>query len=96
MQAAAETRSTLSLTANCAATFASARASDPRANRAAPPRRTEVCRRRAQFFTPVGWEQATDELIAAYKASRFPADGPVADLCCGIGGDLLVLARADR
>ncbi len=45
------------------------------------------------FFTQLGWEQATDEWVAAYKASRFPADAPVADLCCGIGGDLLALAR---
>ena len=44
------------------------------------------------FFTPVGGEQATDQWVAAYKASRFPAEVPVADLCCGIGGDLLALA----
>ncbi|MGH7139964.1 MAG: hypothetical protein ACREHD_29850, partial [Pirellulales bacterium] len=39
------------------------------------------------FFTPVGLEQATDEWIAAYKASRFLSNEPVIDLCCGIGGD---------
>lgn len=44
------------------------------------------------FFTPTGLEQATDEWVAAYKASRFPADAELADLCCGIGGDLLALA----
>jgi len=44
------------------------------------------------FFTRVGLEQATDQFIAAYKAARFPAAAPVADLCCGIGGDLLGLA----
>jgi len=44
------------------------------------------------FFTPTGLEQATDEWVAAYKASRFPADVELADLCCGIGGDLLALA----
>src|SRR5688500_18840355 len=43
------------------------------------------------FFTPLGLEQATDETVAAYKSGRFPA-GPRADLCCGIGGDLLALA----
>lgn len=43
------------------------------------------------FFTRVGLEQATDEQIAAYKAERFDEDQPVADLCCGIGGDLLAL-----
>ena len=58
-------------------------------------------RRRAQskftaaagmFFTPQGLEQATDETVAAYKAARFPSAAPVADLCCGIGGDLQALA----
>ncbi len=45
------------------------------------------------FFTRVGLEQATDCFVAAYKAARFPAGEPIADLCCGIGGDLLALAR---
>ena len=45
------------------------------------------------FFTPVGLEQATDEWIAAYKASRFVLDEPVMDLCCGIGGDLRALGQ---
>jgi hypothetical protein len=44
------------------------------------------------FFTPRGLEQATDESVARYKASRMP-EGRLADLCCGIGGDLLGLAR---
>ncbi|HEY4308502.1 MAG TPA: class I SAM-dependent methyltransferase [Pirellulales bacterium] len=44
------------------------------------------------FFTPIGLEQATDEFVASYKARRFPTGAPVADLCCGIGGDLLALA----
>jgi hypothetical protein len=44
------------------------------------------------FFTRKGLEQATDEQVAAHKASRFPQDS-IADLCCGIGGDLLALAR---
>ena len=44
------------------------------------------------FFTPLGLEQATDEFVAAYKASRFPPAQAVADLCCGLGGDLLALA----
>jgi hypothetical protein len=44
------------------------------------------------FFTRRGLEQATDEIVAAYKSSRMPS-GRVADLCCGIGGDLLALAR---
>ena len=41
------------------------------------------------FFTARLLEQATDEPIAAYKAGRFPRSGLVADLCCGLGGDLL-------
>jgi hypothetical protein len=52
------------------------------------------------FFTRVGLEQATDEWVARYKASRFtieragasPPPFLVADLCCGIGGDLQALA----
>ena len=46
------------------------------------------------FFTAKGLEQATDEWLAAYKAKKF-ADGDggvLADLCCGIGGDLVALA----
>jgi hypothetical protein len=43
------------------------------------------------FFTRLGLEQATDQWVAAYKARRFALRGPVADLCCGIGGDLLAL-----
>jgi hypothetical protein len=44
------------------------------------------------FFTRKGLEQATDEQLAAMKAARFPAGQKLADLCCGIGGDLLALA----
>ncbi|MBX9792149.1 MAG: hypothetical protein K2Y37_24760 [Pirellulales bacterium] len=44
------------------------------------------------FFAPAALEQATDELIARYKAQRFPVAKLVLDLCCGIGGDLLALA----
>lgn len=43
------------------------------------------------FFTDVGLQQATSEDVARYKANRF-APATVADLCCGIGGDLLALA----
>jgi hypothetical protein len=42
------------------------------------------------FFTRKGLEQATDERLAVYKAERF-AGGLLADLCCGIGGDLMAL-----
>lgn len=48
------------------------------------------------FFTPNGVEQATRTSVAAYRAARFAGTGvrSVADLCCGIGGDAIALARA--
>ncbi|HVT29867.1 MAG TPA: class I SAM-dependent methyltransferase [Lacipirellulaceae bacterium] len=54
------------------------------------------------FFTATGLEQATDEWVARYKASRFAAQrvggraGDIADLCCGIGGDLVAFAKTFR
>jgi predicted RNA methylase len=54
------------------------------------------------FFTRTTLEQATDENIARYKAFRIcqrtgsinaRCTSPIADLCCGIGGDLLSLAE---
>ncbi|MEU9009858.1 methyltransferase domain-containing protein [Streptomyces sp. NPDC048479] len=48
------------------------------------------------FFTPNGVEQATRSSVATYRAGRFAALGvrSVADLCSGIGGDAIALARA--
>ncbi|MET7442879.1 SAM-dependent methyltransferase, partial [Streptomyces sp. NPDC005568] len=48
------------------------------------------------FFTPAGVEQSTRTSVATYRAERFRALGvrSVADLCCGIGGDAIALARA--
>ncbi|MFC9426418.1 SAM-dependent methyltransferase [Streptomyces sp. NPDC056987] len=54
------------------------------------------------YFTPNGVEQATRGSVAAYRAARFRTlaaptggDAPrVTDLCCGIGGDAIELARA--
>ncbi|MFD7066514.1 methyltransferase domain-containing protein [Streptomyces sp. NPDC059913] len=48
------------------------------------------------YFTPNGVEQATRTSVAAHRAGRFAAGGVrrVADLCCGIGGDAIELARA--
>ncbi|WP_166820377.1 class I SAM-dependent methyltransferase [Thalassoroseus pseudoceratinae] len=43
------------------------------------------------WFDRVGLEQATPEEVARHKAQRF--DGPVWDLCCGIGGDSIALAE---
>lgn len=45
------------------------------------------------LFTAQGLEQATDEWISRYKAQRFTNQRHVADLCCGIGGDLIGLAE---
>lgn len=44
------------------------------------------------LFTRKGLEQATDAWVGCYKATYFPAEEAVADLCCGIGGDLISLA----
>ncbi|QOV36195.1 methyltransferase domain-containing protein [Streptomyces ferrugineus] len=48
------------------------------------------------FFTPNGVEQSTRASVAAYRAERLRDLGvtSVADLCCGIGGDAIALARA--
>ncbi|MCZ7417165.1 class I SAM-dependent methyltransferase [Streptomyces sp. WMMC897] len=48
------------------------------------------------FFTPDGVEQATRSSVAAYRARRLAGRGVrrLADLCCGIGGDAVELARA--
>jgi SAM-dependent methyltransferase len=46
------------------------------------------------FFTRDGLEQASGEQAAAHSASRFAGLARVADLCCGIGGDLTALAGA--
>ncbi len=45
------------------------------------------------FFTGEGLEQSTGEVIAHYRAGRFPAGEAVLDACCGIGGDALALAE---
>ncbi|MFD8546480.1 methyltransferase domain-containing protein [Streptomyces sp. NPDC059649] len=48
------------------------------------------------YFTPNGVEQSTRAAVAAHRAARLAGLGvrTVADLCCGIGGDALALARA--
>ncbi|MER5975683.1 SAM-dependent methyltransferase [Streptomyces sp. NPDC001857] len=48
------------------------------------------------FFTPNGVEQSTRASVAAYRAARLRELGVsrVADLCSGIGGDAIALARA--
>ncbi|TDD20392.1 class I SAM-dependent methyltransferase [Nonomuraea diastatica] len=53
---------------------------------------------RVMYFTPHGLEQATRTEVAGHRAARLIAAGApeprVVDVCCGIGGDLLALARA--
>lgn len=48
------------------------------------------------FFTPNGVEQSTRTTVATHRAQRLQERGvrSVADLCCGIGGDAIALARA--
>ncbi|GGU88054.1 methyltransferase [Streptomyces albospinus] len=48
------------------------------------------------YFTPNGVEQSTRTSVAAHRAARLAGLGvrTLADLCCGIGGDALALARA--
>ena len=48
------------------------------------------------WLTETGLEQATRRVVADRHAERFARLGvrTVADLCCGVGGDLLALARA--
>ncbi|KPC62220.1 class I SAM-dependent methyltransferase [Streptomyces chattanoogensis] len=51
---------------------------------------------RRMYFTPNGVEQSTRATVAAHRAARLAALGvrTLADLCSGIGGDALALARA--
>ncbi len=51
------------------------------------------------FFTDKGLQQATDDRIASYKAAQLrelQLAGDGADLCCGIGGDLMSMAEHNR
>jgi hypothetical protein len=46
------------------------------------------------LFTRAGYEQSSSEPVAGYRAGRLENARRVADLCCGIGGDLIALAAA--
>ncbi|HXT93964.1 MAG TPA: SAM-dependent methyltransferase [Trebonia sp.] len=48
------------------------------------------------LFTRAGYEQSSSETIASYRAGRLKSKQRVADLCCGIGGDLIALAEASE
>ncbi len=54
--------------------------------------RAKFTRAEGMYFTRAGLEQATAEGIARHRATRFAGALRVADLCCGIGGDLIALA----
>ena len=54
--------------------------------------RAKFSRAADMLFTRTGYEQSSSEPIARYRAARFGDARRVADLCCGIGGDLLALA----
>ena len=55
--------------------------------------RKKFSRPGSMFFTRRGLEQASGKLIAQYKARRFADHSNVADVCCGIGGDLIALGK---
>ena len=48
------------------------------------------------LFTRAGLEQASSETTSAHAAARYPAGSLVADLCCGIGGNLITLGAGRR
>jgi hypothetical protein len=54
--------------------------------------REKFSRAEEMFFTRAGLEQASAEVVANHNARRFTGLAAVADLCCGIGGDLASLA----
>jgi THUMP domain-like/RNA cap guanine-N2 methyltransferase len=59
--------------------------------------RVKFSRAMEMLFTRDGYEQSSSEAIARHRAARFGGARRVADLCCGIGGDLIALAsRAEQ
>ena len=58
--------------------------------------RAKFSRAMEMFFTRAGLEQASAEVIAGHRLARYAGAGLVADLCCGIGGDLTALAAGRR
>lgn len=66
---------------------------------------TSILRRKARnkfsqaermYFTKEGLEQSSGEMIAEYRSHRFPSNQLILDLCCGVGGDLIALAKHHR
>ena len=58
--------------------------------------RAKFSRALDMFFTRAGLEQASAEVVARHRQERFAAAGLLADLCCGIGGDLVALAEGHQ
>jgi THUMP domain-like/RNA cap guanine-N2 methyltransferase len=58
--------------------------------------RAKFSRAQDMLFTRDGLEQASSETAAAHSAGRLRDLGMVADLCCGIGGNLAALAAGSR
>src|SRR6266436_10353815 len=56
--------------------------------------REKFSRADQMLFTRAGLEQASSELTARHAAARFASSRVVADLCCGIGGNLVSLAES--
>jgi hypothetical protein len=55
--------------------------------------RAKFSRADEMYFTAAGLEQASTERMGKHTAERFSRFGRVADLCSGIGGDLIALAQ---
>jgi hypothetical protein len=55
--------------------------------------RAKFSRAMQMFFTRPGLEQSSSEVVARHRAARYTPFERVADLCCGVGGDLLALAQ---
>jgi SAM-dependent methyltransferase len=58
--------------------------------------RAKFSRADAMLLTRPGLEQASSELAARHSAARYAGAAVVADLCCGIGGNLGALAAGRR
>jgi hypothetical protein len=58
--------------------------------------RAKFSRAPEMVFTRAGYEQSSSEAIASYRARRLAPAERIADLCCGIGGDLAALAVGAR
>ena len=58
--------------------------------------RAKFSRAEEMLFTRDGLEQASSEQAAAHSAARLRDYATVADLCCGIGGNLAALAAGSR